>query len=108
MIEIKKLSVDVELSVKNGAELLDRLIKDIVTEKSSFYNTDLEQNTAIQIASDGSVEETGRHGNNHPLIQEQGTVPGTTKIHGEPTTFNLPSFSKNATETVVEKEITLH
>ena len=32
-----KLAADVELSVKNGAELLDRLIKDIVSEKAASY-----------------------------------------------------------------------
>jgi vacuole morphology and inheritance protein 14 len=29
--------VDLELSVKNGAELLDRLLKDIVAESASYY-----------------------------------------------------------------------
>ncbi|ESO93069.1 hypothetical protein LOTGIDRAFT_119746 [Lottia gigantea] len=33
---LSKLSSDPEQNVKNGAELLDRLIKDIVTESSSF------------------------------------------------------------------------
>lgn len=32
-----QLSADQEVSVKNGAELLDRLIKDIVSEKASTY-----------------------------------------------------------------------
>ncbi|KAF3099919.1 hypothetical protein TWF102_005345 [Orbilia oligospora] len=32
-----KLTADTELSVKNGAELLDRLIKDIVAESASTY-----------------------------------------------------------------------
>ncbi|KAI0321983.1 vacuolar protein 14 C-terminal Fig4p binding-domain-containing protein [Amylostereum chailletii] len=32
-----KLAADPELSVKNGAELLDRLLKDIVTESASYY-----------------------------------------------------------------------
>ena len=32
-----KLAADSELSVKNGAELLDRLIKDIVSESASTY-----------------------------------------------------------------------
>jgi vacuole morphology and inheritance protein 14 len=32
-----QLSADTELPVKNGAELLDRLIKDIVTEQASTY-----------------------------------------------------------------------
>lgn len=33
---VSKLIADTELNVKNGAEVLDRLIKDIVTESSSF------------------------------------------------------------------------
>jgi vacuole morphology and inheritance protein 14 len=33
---LSKLCTDSEASVKNGAELLDRLIKDIVSEKSLF------------------------------------------------------------------------
>lgn len=32
-----KLAADSELSVKNGAELLDRLLKDIVAESASVY-----------------------------------------------------------------------
>ncbi|KAI0057608.1 ARM repeat-containing protein [Artomyces pyxidatus] len=34
---LSKLAADPELSVKNGAELLDRLLKDIVAESASFY-----------------------------------------------------------------------
>ena len=34
---LSKLSTDVEASVKNGAELLDRLIKDIVAESALDY-----------------------------------------------------------------------
>ncbi|PCH40841.1 ARM repeat-containing protein [Wolfiporia cocos MD-104 SS10] len=34
---LSKLSADSELSVKNGAELLDRLLKDIVAETASVY-----------------------------------------------------------------------
>ena len=34
---ITKLAADSELSVKNGAELLDRLVKDIVSESASTY-----------------------------------------------------------------------
>ena len=32
-----QLAADPELSVKNGAELLDRLLKDIVAESASYY-----------------------------------------------------------------------
>ncbi|KAK4099914.1 ARM repeat-containing protein [Parathielavia hyrcaniae] len=38
-----KLGADSELSVKNGAELLDRLIKDIVSESAATYISVLEQ-----------------------------------------------------------------
>ncbi|KAL9603695.1 MAG: hypothetical protein Q9219_001014 [cf. Caloplaca sp. 3 TL-2023] len=34
---LSKLAADAELSVKNGAELLDRLIKDIVSESAATY-----------------------------------------------------------------------
>ncbi|ORX63249.1 ARM repeat-containing protein [Anaeromyces robustus] len=34
---LSKLAADSELSVKNGAELLDRLIKDVVSEHSIYY-----------------------------------------------------------------------
>ncbi|KAF8663444.1 hypothetical protein AX16_001014 [Volvariella volvacea WC 439] len=34
---LSKLAADSELSVKNGAELLDRLLKDIVAESASIY-----------------------------------------------------------------------
>ncbi|KXN92318.1 hypothetical protein AN958_08549 [Leucoagaricus sp. SymC.cos] len=34
---LSKLAADSELSVKNGAELLDRLLKDIVAESAAYY-----------------------------------------------------------------------
>lgn len=34
---LSKLAADSELSVKNGAELLDRLLKDVVAETGSVY-----------------------------------------------------------------------
>jgi vacuole morphology and inheritance protein 14 len=37
-----KLAADSELSVKNGAELLDRLVKDIVSESAATYVSVLE------------------------------------------------------------------
>lgn len=45
---LKKLSADSEMSVKNGAELLDRLMKDIVAEAApnylSIYSTNVNPN----------------------------------------------------------------
>jgi vacuole morphology and inheritance protein 14 len=66
---LTKLSVDVELSVKNGAELLDRLIKDIVTEKASFYTEELDK-AGSEIEGDGDP------------LSESVKVPGTTRIKG--------------------------
>ncbi|KAL2179448.1 vacuolar protein 14 C-terminal Fig4p binding-domain-containing protein [Thermothelomyces heterothallicus CBS 202.75] len=55
-----KLGADSELSVKNGAELLDRLIKDIVSESAATYVSVLEQPPAYdedsKDAPDDSVE----------------------------------------------------
>ncbi|SGY66582.1 BQ5605_C004g02687 [Microbotryum silenes-dioicae] len=34
---MSRLAADTEISVKNGAELLDRLVKDVVTEQASTY-----------------------------------------------------------------------
>jgi vacuole morphology and inheritance protein 14 len=42
-----KLSADSELSVKNGAELLDRLIKDIVSESAATYASILAPEDAL-------------------------------------------------------------
>jgi vacuole morphology and inheritance protein 14 len=33
---LKQLFADVDIDVKNGAQLLDRLIKDVVSESDSF------------------------------------------------------------------------
>ncbi|AEO67728.1 uncharacterized protein THITE_2116687 [Thermothielavioides terrestris NRRL 8126] len=55
-----KLGADSELSVKNGAELLDRLIKDIVSESAATYVSVLEHPPPYQgddkDAPDDSVE----------------------------------------------------
>lgn len=45
---LTKLAVDVESSVKNGAELLDRLMKDIVTEKAVYHHPEFERVIALK------------------------------------------------------------
>ncbi|KAG4303985.1 hypothetical protein PORY_002638, partial [Pneumocystis oryctolagi] len=65
---LSKLSSDTEPSVKNGAELLDRLIKDIVSEKATSYMSVLQSCNSIDspkvLSSDPSapviVEEVKR------------------------------------------------
>ncbi|TVY73521.1 Protein VAC14-like protein [Lachnellula suecica] len=59
-----KLGADSELSVKNGAELLDRLIKDIVSESAATYvsvlhtldDTVVENDKETTSASDASID----------------------------------------------------
>nr|POF14954.1 vacuole morphology and inheritance protein 14 [Quercus suber] len=42
---LSKLAADTELSVKNGAELLDRLVKDIVSESAATYASMIQPDT---------------------------------------------------------------
>ena len=55
-----QLAADSELSVKNGAELLDRLVKDIVSESASTYVSILEIPEAVSSPKSGkaSIEST--------------------------------------------------
>ncbi|KAF7549791.1 hypothetical protein G7046_g8226 [Stylonectria norvegica] len=46
--QLCKLGADSELSVKNGAELLDRLVKDIVSESAASYVSILESPAAFE------------------------------------------------------------
>ncbi|KAI0542431.1 vacuolar protein 14 C-terminal Fig4p binding-domain-containing protein [Xylaria digitata] len=69
-----KLGADSELSVKNGAELLDRLIKDIVSESAATYVSVLESTPPV------SSEQKDSDGNS---IQN---------IPSPPTAFSLPRF----------------
>ncbi|KAI1277804.1 vacuolar protein 14 C-terminal Fig4p binding-domain-containing protein [Xylaria sp. FL0933] len=66
-----KLGADSELSVKNGAELLDRLIKDIVSESAATYVSVLESSPPDRKDSEG---------------QDVQDIPSP------PTAFSLPRF----------------
>ena len=78
--QLTKLSIDAELSVKNGAELLDRLIKDIVSEQSMYFTAEM-------------VKDDEEHPLTSPPMKIYPPVPGTTRIlGGTSTTFNLPRF----------------
>ncbi|KAK1248109.1 hypothetical protein MKX08_006329 [Trichoderma sp. CBMAI-0020] len=59
--QLCKLGADSELSVKNGAELLDRLIKDIVSESAASYISVLETSTSV-----GDDTATDEHQQNLP------------------------------------------
>ncbi|KAI8950195.1 vacuolar protein 14 C-terminal Fig4p binding-domain-containing protein [Xylaria longipes] len=69
-----KLGADSELSVKNGAELLDRLIKDIVAESAATYVSVLESTPPVPYES------------KDPDGQDPPAPPSP------PTAFSLPRF----------------
>ncbi|KAI0388701.1 vacuole morphology and inheritance protein [Xylariaceae sp. FL0594] len=73
-----KLGADSELSVKNGAELLDRLIKDIVAESAATYVSVLESGPGREPKDpDGPDGPDG---------------PGASDAPVPPTAFSLPRF----------------
>ncbi|KAI1441633.1 vacuole morphology and inheritance protein [Annulohypoxylon stygium] len=70
-----KLGADSELSVKNGAELLDRLIKDIVSESAATYVSVLEQDPPPPYEVKDSDRDSPPNPKSNP-----------------PTAFSLPDF----------------
>ncbi|KAI1105404.1 vacuole morphology and inheritance protein [Jackrogersella minutella] len=68
-----KLGADSELSVKNGAELLDRLIKDIVSESAATYVSILETDPP-------------------PPYEVKDSDDGSSPNPSPPTAFSLPDF----------------
>ena len=56
-----KLAADTELSVKNGAELLDRLVKDIVSESAATYASILAPAETAKDYEDGEDGEDDTH-----------------------------------------------
>ncbi|KAJ3271216.1 hypothetical protein HDV01_006949 [Terramyces sp. JEL0728] len=94
---LTKLSIDPELSVKNGAELLDRLIKDIVCEKPVYYHPEFEQEYKNLTENGNTLQISG--GGDHPLSASPTPnifppVPGSIPLQPgmTPLTFNLPRF----------------
>lgn len=69
---LTKLSVDVELTVKTAAELLDRLMKDIVSERATYCPPTFELDEKSE--------------------SNYSPVPGTTNYPGGPLAFNVPRF----------------
>jgi vacuole morphology and inheritance protein 14 len=73
-----KLATDSEPSVKNGADLLDRLIKDIVAEKAATY---------VSVIPKSLPKD--------PTLDEEPDPNKPTIVHEQPqdeTTFSLPKF----------------
>ncbi|TKX27064.1 VAC14 protein [Elsinoe australis] len=68
-----KLAADTELSVKNGAELLDRLVKDIVSESAASYVSVLEPQPEMDPNNEDSYlgPRAFKLGEFIPLLQER-------------------------------------
>ncbi|KAF8475720.1 vacuolar protein 14 C-terminal Fig4p binding-domain-containing protein [Kalaharituber pfeilii] len=71
-----KLAADAELSVKNGAELLDRLIKDIVAESAATY-------VSVLQSPEESIADHASSGAYSPTFQSESAFP---------TAFSLARF----------------
>ncbi|GFF17208.1 vacuole-associated enzyme activator complex component [Aspergillus terreus] len=56
---LSKLASDSELSVKNGAELLDRLVKDIVSESAASFLSEIKRIARLKKGIDGSRKDQG-------------------------------------------------
>jgi vacuole morphology and inheritance protein 14 len=98
-----KLGADSELSVKNGAELLDRLVKDIVSESAATYVSVLEGQvpppydvgqpgkdeikTAAAAGAEGEAAAAGEGGQ-----AREGSAPLTDGGEALPTAFSLKRF----------------
>ncbi|CAZ83669.1 unnamed protein product [Tuber melanosporum] len=80
---LSKLAADSELSVKNGAELLDRLVKDIVAESAATYVSILQ--SPEQSITDAQSDE------NSPTYASDAAFP---------TAFSLPNFIPLLTERI--------
>nr|POE93554.1 protein vac14 like [Quercus suber] len=55
---LSKLAADTELSVKNGAELLDRLVKDIVSESAATYASMIQPDTIAAESEDNTPDQS--------------------------------------------------
>ena len=66
-----KLAADTELSVKNGAELLDRLVKDIVSESAATYASILVPVQTVDPSDDGQQQTAFSLPKFIPLLEER-------------------------------------
>ncbi|EJF62368.1 ARM repeat-containing protein [Dichomitus squalens LYAD-421 SS1] len=80
---LSKLAADSELSVKNGAELLDRLLKDIVAETASVYIPQYPETEAVRRRADEA---------NGILVPHPDDVANGADISRARKAFSLPHF----------------
>ncbi|KAH9850815.1 ARM repeat-containing protein [Lenzites betulinus] len=80
---LSKLAADSELSVKNGAELLDRLLKDIVAETASVYIPQYPETEAVRRRTEES---------NGILVPHPDDVANGTDIGSARKAFSLAHF----------------
>ncbi|KAI9012843.1 vacuolar protein 14 C-terminal Fig4p binding-domain-containing protein [Gaertneriomyces semiglobifer] len=90
---LSKLSSDSEPSVKNGAELLDRLMKDVVSERSTYWAPPAGDGTVhapTTIAVDQAATSVALKDPPPPYLAVPGSVPPVPGMKSNQ--FNLPLF----------------
>lgn len=88
---LSKLAADTELSVKNGAELLDRLLKDIVCEAASHYISQYQDTPLIRARQDAAEGNLGGQAELDVAREKSSTTHGGEQ--GEADTAANKAFS---------------
>ncbi|PWN35625.1 ARM repeat-containing protein, partial [Meira miltonrushii] len=88
---LSKLAADTELSVKNGAELLDRLLKDIVCEAASHYISQYQDTSLIRARQDAAEGNLGGQAELDVAREKSNTTQGGEQ--GEADTAANKAFS---------------
>ncbi|ORY38787.1 ARM repeat-containing protein [Rhizoclosmatium globosum] len=88
---VSRLVADLDISVKNGAELLDRLIKDIVCEHAAFVSQ--HQHQQLQIQSTATTSSSAGHAR-FPSEPAFPATPGSIPLidPSDAAIFNFPRF----------------
>lgn len=84
------LVTDSELSVKNAADILDRLIKDIVSAKATNYVSILQQ--TLSDKDDDDDDDGPRNNIQTHIINEGGTAVQVNELQDPQKAFSLPKF----------------
>ena len=89
-VVLARLAADSEVSVKNGAELLDRLFKDIVCEAAPHYLSQYQNVAHIRARQDQDVGAEG--GQNELDVAREKAAHDVTEHHGVNRAFSLARF----------------
>ena len=89
---LSKLAADSELSVKNGAELLDRLLKDIVCEAAPHYVSQFQHISHIRARQDALAGFSGGHAELDVAREKAHTADADPQATAANRVFSLARF----------------